>query len=234
MAKRKVNKRKQLLKEPDEFLVFSRRMFNYTMDNFQYVLAGLGGIIVIALLVMGMRAWQQSSENSGAIKLTEAKTTFYKALEKNPQNIENAFSSAESEFEEVVSDYKSTVAGKMGTIVYANMCYETGRYNKAIALYERVMGDFETSSALYPLLRYNLGYAYVANKDYDNALEILEKDAFLPDGLMQSDMLFLLSLVYERKGNIEKRDEIFKLIESGDESALFYDIVKNRLSKQQS
>jgi tetratricopeptide (TPR) repeat protein len=232
MAKRKINKRKQLLKEPDEFLVFSRRMFNYTMDNFQYVMAGLGGIIVFALIIMGIRAWQQSSENSGAIKLTEAKTIFYKALEKNPKNIEDAFTSAKSVFEDVLSDYSGTVAGNMGTIVFANMCYETGRYNKAISLYEDALNAFEPTSSLYPLIRYNLGYAYVENKDYDKALEILEKDAFLPDGLMQSDMLFLLSLVYDHKGNTKKRDEIFKMIESGDESALFYDIVKNRLSKQ--
>jgi len=234
MAKRKVNKRKQLLKEPDEFLVFSRRMFKYTMDNFQYVLAGLGGIIVFSMIILGIRAWQQSSENSGAFKLTEAKTSFYKALEKNPQNIEKAFSSVQSAFETVLTDYSGTVAGKMGTIIYANMCFETGRYNKAISLYEDALSYFDTTSSLYPLIRYNLGYAYVANKNDDKALEILEKDAFSPDGLMQSDLLFLLSLVYERKGNTEKRDEIFKMIESGDESALFYDIVKNRLSKQQS
>jgi len=234
MAKRKVNKRKQLLKEPDEFLVFSRRLFNYTIDNYQYVLAALGGIMTIALIILGIRAWNQSSENTGAIKLSEAKTIFYKALEENPQNIEAAFSSAETSFETVISDYNGTVAGKMGTIVYANMCYETGRYNKAISLYEDSLNYFESSSSLYPLIRYNLGYAYMANKDYDNALEILEKDAFSPDGLMQSDMLFLLSLIYDRKGNTEKRDEIFKMIESGDESALFYNIVKYRLSKQQS
>jgi tetratricopeptide (TPR) repeat protein len=234
MAKRKVNKRKQLLKEPDEFLVFSRRMFNYTMDNYQYVLGGIGGIIAIALIALGIRAWQQSSENSGALKLTEAKTVFYKALGDSPQNIEAAFSSAESAFETVISDYNGTVAGKMGTIVYASMCYETGRYNKAITLYETALNYFEPSSSLYPLIRYNLGYSYVANKDYDKALKILEKDAFSPDGLMQSDMLFLLSLVYDRKGNIEKRDEAFKMIVSGDDSALFYNIVKNRLSKQQS
>jgi len=234
MAKRKVNKRKQLLKEPDEFLVFSRRVFNYTMDNFQYVLAGLGGIIVVALILMGVRAWQQSSENSGALKLTEAKEAFYKVLEENPLDIETAFSSAESRFEEVVSDYNGTVAGTMGTIIYANMCYETKRYNKAISLYEKSLKYFEKSSSLYPLIRYNLGYAYFANQDDEKALKILEQDAFSPDGLMQSDMLFLLGLVYDRQGNSEKRDEVFKMIESGDDAALFYDIVKHRLSKQQS
>jgi tetratricopeptide (TPR) repeat protein len=234
MAKRKVNKRKQLLKEPDEFLVFSRRMFNYTLDNIQYVLAGIGGIILIALIVLGIHAWQQSSENSGAIKLTEAKTTYYKALEKNPQNFEDAFLSSESAFETVITDYSGTVSGKLGTIVYANLCYKTGRYNKAISLYEEALNYFEPTSSLYPLIRYNLGYAYVANKDFDKALSILEKDAFSPDGLMQSDILFLLGLVYEQKGNTQKRDEIFKMIESGDESAFFYKIVKNRLSKLQS
>jgi len=232
MAKRKINKRKQLLKEPDEFLVFSRRAFNYAMNNYQVILGGLGGIILIALIILGIRAWQQSSEDTGALKLTEAKTIFYKTLEKNPQDIEAAFSAAQTGFETVLDDYSDTVAGKMGTIIYANMCYETGRYNKAISLYEAAMHFFEKTASIYPLIRYNLSYAYVANKDYDKALVILEEDAFSPDGLLQSDMLFLLSLVHDRKGNTEKRNEIFKMIQSGDESALFYDIVNNRLSKQ--
>jgi len=231
MAKRKVNKRKQLLKEPDEVLVFSRRVFNYAMNNLQIVFGGLGGVILIALIVLGVRAWGNSNENSGAFKLTEAKTSFYKALENNPQDIESAFSAASEQFEAVLDDYCNTVAGKMGAIVYANICYETGRFNKAISLYEKALKHFYESSSLYPVLRYNLAYSYASNENYDKAIALLEKDAFSPDGVMKDDMLFLLGLVYDRKGNVEKRDEIYKMIQSGDETAMFYNIVKHQLSK---
>jgi tetratricopeptide (TPR) repeat protein len=228
MAKKKKISRKQLLKEPDEFLVFSRKMFNYVMDNFQYVLGGLGGIILIALIGLGLRAWGISSENNAAIKYSQAKNTFYSTLQNDPNNIESAFLKAQPDFEACVDDYRNTVSGKMAAIMYANICYDAGRYNKAISLYEKTMDKFEKDSSLSPLIRYNLGYAYVANQDYEKALTILEKDAFSPDGLLKEDVLFLLGLVYEKMGKTEKRDQIFEMIKTGDKKSLFYDIVKNR------
>jgi len=229
MAKKKIT-RKQLLKEPDEFLVFSRRMFNFALKNFQYVIGGLAGIILLALIIIGIIAWGQSSEKNGAIKLSEAKKIFMKALEKDPQNIEKAFKSAESAFENVLNNYDSTVAGKMGSIFYANLCYETGRFNKAILLYEKALEEFEETSSIYPLIRYNLSYAYVSNQDYEKGLKILEKEAFSPEGLLKDDSLFLLAIVYEKMDNLEKRNQIFDMIKTGNEEALFYEIVKNRLS----
>jgi len=228
MAKKKKITRKQLLKEPDEFLVFSRRLFNYAMDNFQYVMIGLGGIILIALIVLGIRALGISSENKGAIKFSEAKDAYYQTLATDPQNIEAAYTTAQPAFEETLNDYGKTVSGKMAYIMYANICYDAGRYNKAIELYEKAMNFFDKSSSFYPLLQYNLGYAYVANQDYEKALTILERDAFSPDGLLKDDVLFLLGLVYERMGKNEKRDQIFEMIKIGNEEALFYNIVKNR------
>ncbi|MBF0450052.1 MAG: tetratricopeptide repeat protein [Candidatus Magnetomorum sp.] len=228
MAKKKKITRKQLLKEPDEFLVFSRRLFNYVMGNFNYVLGGLGGVILIAVIILGIHAWGLSSENKAATKLSEAQNIYAKALEKESQNIEAAFSAAQPGFEAVMANYGNTVAATMASIMYANICYNAGRYNQSITLYEKVLDRFETTSSLYPVIRYNLGYAYVANQDYKKALKILEKDAFSPEGLLKDDVLFLLGLVYERMGNTEKRDQIFEMIKTGNEEALFYNIVKSR------
>ena len=53
MAKRKKKTRKQLLKEPDEFITFTAKVFRFAI-NYKYQLFGiLVGLITVIVLVRG-------------------------------------------------------------------------------------------------------------------------------------------------------------------------------------
>ena len=62
MAKKKRVTRKQLLKEPDEFLTFSAKAIAYSRENQKQISYALIGIVVVLVLFFGFRYFSNLSE----------------------------------------------------------------------------------------------------------------------------------------------------------------------------
>ena len=75
MAKKKKVTRKQLLKEPDEFLTFSTKLFNFVLKYKLQVLGALGGVILIVLAISGFSYYTHTQASAAEAQLQKSWTT---------------------------------------------------------------------------------------------------------------------------------------------------------------
>jgi len=238
MVKKKKISRKQFLKEPDEFLTFSRKIFELTLDNQNYVFGTIGAIIIIILIFTGFSYLSHKKELKASELFAKAISQYHKLnidnseksqtenqLQDNQENIQEIF----KKLDELASNYTGTSAGKISLISFANICFEKQNYQKAIELYKKAEKLFNDDSSLIPIVNYGLAYSYAQLKEYDKAISYFEK-LITTNSLSEDSVLFQLGLLYEITGNDNKKTESFNKIISDYKNSSFYEIVKSKMN----
>ena len=119
-------------------------------------------------------------------------------------------------------------------MIYANISYEAGQYEKAIALYKQSLNDFNENKAVYNLILNSLGYAYQQMNDPQNAAVYFERAATQTDSLMREDALFNLGWVYQKMGETAKSRQTLQQILDDYPNSLYFDMVQEEISAQKS
>ena len=63
MAKKRKKTRKELLREPDEFMTISGKLIGFAIDHKKQLTYALGIIVVLALIISGYRFFLIRAEN---------------------------------------------------------------------------------------------------------------------------------------------------------------------------
>ena len=94
MAKKRKKTRKELLKEPDEFLTISSKLINLAIEYKTYLTYALGIILVLAVIISGIRFFSIRAENKAAA-LPDKSLTKYNSIkaEKMPAEATTAMAS---------------------------------------------------------------------------------------------------------------------------------------------
>jgi len=226
---KKIN-RKKLLKEPDEFLTWSRKTFNYLVSHINQVIIVITGIMLIALMGVGIRAWNQNSENKAMVLLNQAMTQYKEAVNKDQQALEEAFPTIQESFETLIEDYLNTSAGRAGLIAYAQVNYVMKRFDKAIELLKTCDKKLDKQSSLKPIIQDGLAYAYIGKNEYDKAIDCLNKIIASQSRIKIDDILFQLGVIYEKKQNFEKSVEMYQQLINDYPDSIYIKIATNKVS----
>ncbi|CAN2040407.1 Tetratricopeptide repeat-like domain-containing protein [Candidatus Magnetomoraceae bacterium gMMP-15] len=232
MAKKKKISRKQLLKEPDEFLTLSRRLFNFVMTNQKYVIVFIAIIMLIAFIGVTMKHFFIKSENEASILLEQVRSGYEASQSNEKASQDRIYKNAAMGFEKILDKYPRTNAGKLSLITYANISYNEGYYDRAIELYKKALKYYKNDLSVMPLIIQGLGYSYSERKDYKTALEYFNQILLLADGLMKGEILFQMAHIYERIGDNKKSLETYQKITSDYPDSMYYKIASDKLSKQ--
>ena len=224
----KSKSRKQLLKEPDEFLSFSGKLLAALIKYKVYAISGLGLLIAIVLLVSGINYMGNRAENQAFVLLEKGRSDYGKALAS--EGPEKAYESAAKNFQVIFKDYSGRDGGKLARIVYAGMAYDAGDFDKAVALYKDALADVDAYPGLRPFILSGLGQAYEAKKDYALAAQQFETITQGADPLLKEDAYLNLGLIYDRMGSPEKRTEVFKKFLADYPDSTFAGMVKEKLA----
>jgi len=136
MAKKRRVTRKELLKEPDEFITFTGKMIRFAREYQNQLLYGLGAIVLIVVIISGVRLYINWNENNASAQLEQAMTQHAESrLNKTDLN------DAKQSFQKVADKYSRYEGGKLARIMYANICYETGDFDTAISNYDKALKD---------------------------------------------------------------------------------------------
>ena len=217
--------RKELLKEPDEFITFTGKMIEFLKKYHQQVMYGAAAFLIIILSIAGYRYYTSWKEKKAFTTLERVTTAYNKAV-----NNKSDLTEVKDSFREVVEKYSGYTGGKMARVIYANICYQTDDFDTAISLYTDALVDFEADPLLQNLIKNSLAYAYEAKKDYKKAIMYFEEVANAENAVMNDVSLFNLARLYDAEGNKEKSTETYEKILSDHADSIYIDIIKEKLN----
>jgi tetratricopeptide (TPR) repeat protein len=225
-AKKKT--RKQLLKEPDEFITLTGKAITFVTGYQKQISYLLCTIMAIALIFFGYRFFAQRAETKAFTRLGQTQSK-YDTLKKTSSGAA-AYSQVSEAFQSIINKYGGNAAGKLARVMYANISYDAQQYEKAIALYKQSLNDFKDDKLVYNMVLSNLGHAYQRIEDEQNAAAYFEKAASATDSPIREDALFNLSLMYEKLGEAAKSQKMLQEILKNHPDSIYFDLVEEELN----
>ncbi len=228
MAKKKRMTRKQLLKEPDEFLTFSRRQFRFVMEHTREASIVLGVFFAIIIVISGIRYFSDKAEDKASALLGKSMIKYETAMKDSSS--EKAYAEVEPDFHKILKEYSGKDAAKMARIVYAGICYDADDPDKAIELYSEATEDFGDNPSFRNIILSGLGYAYEKKKDYKTAVTYFEKISKGSDLLLKDEAFFNLGRLYAELGDTEKSADAFRKIVSDYSDSMYVELAKEKIA----
>ncbi len=226
MAYKKKPSRKELLKEPDEFLSFSRRMLQFAAENRKPLTVAGVAFFGLLLAVAGFRYYTIRTGDHAFTQLREAKA-IYDAAAAGKSAREAQLSAAEA-FERLFDRYDGKAAARIGRVIYADICYRAGNPQKAVEMYTVALESFSEDPALSSLIHSGLGYAWEASGDLEKAAASFRKVADAPDSIFRDDALFQLARINERMGKLAEGAALYSKLPKQYPASLFSEIAKEK------
>jgi tetratricopeptide (TPR) repeat protein len=220
MAKRKKVSRKKLLKEPDEFITFSGKLIQFGMQHQKQITYGIGILAALVVIVAGYRFFSAQSENKAMLLLNQAVAKYEITIKTGDAN--QAYQSVAEDFQKVLNQYENRDGGKLAGVIFANICFDAGEYNRSIELYTKAQDDFKSHPIFYNLILSGLGYAYEQINENEQAASYFEKI------VASKNQAFNLGVLYEKLGQMQKSEKAFGQITSDYPDSIYIDIVKER------
>ena len=225
MAKKRRVTRKELLKEPDEFMTFTGKLIQFARDYQQQLIYGLGAIVLIVIVISGVRLYIGYNESNASERLEQAMTQHADTRTEGTDLKE-----VKQSFQEVADKYSRYEGGKLARIIYANICYDTGDFDAAISSYDKALDDFADDPSISLLIQSSLAYAYEAKKEFQSAAAYFEKVASSPNTFLKDEALFNLGRIYAKMGNTEKSKKAYEDILSDHSDSIYIDVVKELIA----
>lgn len=219
--------RKQLLKEPDQFITFSSRLIAFGRSNLKTIVIGLGAVFVLLLIATTVRQVSLRNENRASEKVEKAVATYSAALKDTDPK--TAYERVKSDFSDIFSEYGSKNAVKIARIVYGDISYKAGDADTAVSMYTRALDDFGQSPALKGIVLSGLAYAHVLKKDYAPAIRYFEMISNDKEKSMKTDALFNLAWLYEATGEKERSVAQYKQIVADYPDTIYAELIREKV-----
>jgi tetratricopeptide (TPR) repeat protein len=226
MAGKKRVTRKQLLKEPDKVITMTGRAFALFQEYRRQITLGLGIFIAVLLVTAGVRYAMVRSERAAFTSLDQAMQAYASSLA--AKGASEALADSREAFDRLVEERSGTRAGKLATLMFANICYAGGDTTRAAALFEKAAGFFEGSPQLEGLALGGLAYSYAALAEIDKALDGFGRIVSNPAYVAKADALYQQGGLYAIKGEAEKSREAFERIVTDYQGSLYYAIAREK------
>lgn len=227
MAKKKT--RKQLLKEPDEFLTFSQGLVRYVLEHKAQIAAGLGVLFAIVIVVSGVLYFSEKAENRAFAMMNRGMERYHTlSEEKGP---EEAYQAVNEEFQAILDSYSNKDGGKLARIAYGDIAFEAGDYAKAIALYETALREVDSYPSLKNFILASLAYSYEEKGDLASAVRYLEMITAGADTLLKPEAFFNLGRIYAAMGKSIESAQAYETLISDYPDATYIEMVKERVAK---
>ncbi len=226
MAKKRIS-RKELVKEPDEFITLTGQAIRWARENTRPLIYGVCLFFGIIVLASAYRLYASHRQDSGAALLSQTRTAYQAAIQadKDPAK---ALATVKPQFERLVAEYGNWPAGRLGRVLYAHAALDGHAPDEAIALYKKALDDFNADPSLANSILNGLAAAYIEKGDSTAAIGYLERLVAGSGKVLKDAALFQLGALYKAAGQAEKSQAAYKQLSTDYPDSIYANIAKEK------
>ena len=228
MAKQKRVTRKQLLKEPDEFITTTGKIIRWGRQYTRQVTYAAGAFLILLVVIAGYRYFSNSAENKAFLLLDQAVGNY--EVTKSGMDALAAYEGAREEFEYIIRKYDNTEGGKLATVVFAGISYDADDVERAIQLYEAALKHFKSEPIYQSFLWSGLGYAYEKKQDVRMAISCFEKIAGGENPVVKDVALFNMGRLYHELGDTAKSKQAYERLTTEHTDSIYYQLAMEKIA----
>ena len=227
MTQKKIS-RKKLLKEPDEFITTTQKIFQFVRDHRQRLIHYgiiVGGVAVIAGGAYTYFYWQEGKSR----KIQGEGFQLYQeafAQGGTPGGEKENYRKALEKFQKALAVYGRGDTAQFSLICMANCYYYLKEYDQAITTYNRLLEGPYRSMALN-----GLGYSYEAKGNYSQALEYYQKKQEGASPSYPLENLLDMARCYEALNQKQKALEIYQKAAAQNAKSQSADFIQWKISE---
>lgn len=222
MAKGTIS-RKQLLKEPDQFISFSGRLIAFGRSHRNAILIGAGCILALLLIATAVNHLTERKERQAADAYRRLLAAY--AAVREAGDPKTAYERISADAEAYFERFGGTQAAKLARITVGDISYEGGDADTAIRMYRHALDEIGETSALKPVILNGLGHAHMAKGNDAEAIRYFEMIVSDDEKTLQAGALFNLAHLYAAAGNAAKSDAAYQRLLTEFPDSLYRDVV---------
>ena len=227
MAKAAIT-RKQLLKEPDQFITFSGRLIAFGRDHLKPILIGTGGLVLLLLIVAIASQVANRNENRASDEVEKVIAKYSAALQDTDAS--TAYERVKSDFSDLFDRFGAKDAIRVARIIFGNISYDAGDADTAIAMYRQALDDVGQNASLKNIVVSGLGHSYALKENYSEAIRYFEMIADHEEKTMKAGALFNLGWLYDSSGMKEKSSAAYEQLRDAFPNSVYGGLVKEKIS----
>jgi predicted negative regulator of RcsB-dependent stress response len=202
--------RKELLKEPDEFLTTTAKIIGYTREHPKPVALGCALVVVALLAAAGFYYYHKNREVSSHEQLErvlrEYEITVHSPKPPSPEKLDHLF----AEFDALAREYPSLPAGEMALLYSGHVLYKKRDFKGALERYVRMQSTNLVKSGLSSLVLYNIAMCQLALKDYDKAVMLFDQLSKDVDSPYRREAYGTVARIYELMGKNKEAVQAYR------------------------
>ncbi len=226
MAKKRLT-RKQLLKEPDEFITTTGRVIQWARANTKPLTYGAIGFFAVVILVALFSYYQERQAQKASLMLGQSAATY--RAEMSAGKADKALASVRADFEQLIDAYDGQPAGRLGRVVFAHICLTGGAYDDAVMHYRRALDDFSGDPSLESIILNGLGSALQHTGDDNGAVSTYQQLVNTQSTALKDVALFNLGLIYEKQGKMDQMKRAYEQLAADFPDSAYTNLVRERL-----
>jgi tetratricopeptide (TPR) repeat protein len=126
--------------------------------------------------------------------------------------------------------YGARDGGKLARVIFANICYQAERPERAIELYEAALDDFRSHPFYCNLILTSLGYAHRQQKNLQQAVAYFRQVAEGPESSLKDEALFNLGQLYAQLGDTALSTAAYEKLVSDFPDSIYLELAREKLA----
>jgi tetratricopeptide (TPR) repeat protein len=220
--------RKELLEEPDPFMVFVGKTMNFVKTYQQQIIMAVIAVVLVAVVVSGVVYFRHKAEDRAAAMFGKAVLKYQAARQDKEGSA--AFENVKGDLKAVIDQYGSTSAGRAALIKLGDVSFELKQYDEAVDAYLTALHAFRDQDLFAGLIHSGLAYAYEAKGDMDAAAQHFNQVLSDPDAVGKDHALFNLARIYQQQGRADQRKAVLERLVNDYPNSVFYQLAAEMLA----